>query len=82
MVDSVQKIDDDKSYGIDMKSYARAKLADKKQPGSFENVFKIKDTFCYTIHIRNNYESIQILRLFKCVVISWIVSLQLLKMKA
>jgi intracellular sulfur oxidation DsrE/DsrF family protein len=40
MVDSVQKIDDDKSYGIDMKSYARAKLADKKQPGSFENVFK------------------------------------------
>jgi hypothetical protein len=40
MIDSVQKIDDDKSYGIDMKSYDRAKIADKKQPGSFENVFK------------------------------------------
>ena len=40
MIDSVQKIDNDKSYGIDMKSYARAKIANKKQPGSFDNVFK------------------------------------------
>ena len=40
LIDSVQKIDDDKSYGIDMKSYARAKIAEKKQPGSFDNVFK------------------------------------------
>ena len=40
MIDSVQKIDNDKSYGIDMKSYARAKIADKKQPGSFDDVFK------------------------------------------
>ena len=40
MIDSVQKTDDDKSYGIDMKSYARAKIADKKQPGSFVNVFE------------------------------------------
>ncbi len=40
MIDSVQKLDDDRSYGIDMRSFARAKTADKKQPGSFENIFK------------------------------------------
>jgi intracellular sulfur oxidation DsrE/DsrF family protein len=40
MIDSIQKMDDDKSYGIDMKSYALARIADKKQPGSFENVLK------------------------------------------
>jgi intracellular sulfur oxidation DsrE/DsrF family protein len=40
LVDSVQKIDDDKSYDIDVKSYALAKRAEKKQQGSFEKVFK------------------------------------------
>lgn len=40
LIDSVRKIDDDKSYDIDAKSYALAKIADKKQPGSFDNVFK------------------------------------------
>jgi intracellular sulfur oxidation DsrE/DsrF family protein len=40
MIDSVQKIDDDKSYGTRMKSYARAKIADKERPGSFDNFFK------------------------------------------
>ena len=29
MVDSIRKIDDDNSYGIDMKSYALAKIAEK-----------------------------------------------------
>ena len=40
MIDSVQKIDDDKSYGIAMKSYALAKIAEQKQQGSFDKVFK------------------------------------------
>jgi intracellular sulfur oxidation DsrE/DsrF family protein len=40
LVDSIQKMDEDGSYGIDTKGYVRAKLADKKQPGSFDSVFK------------------------------------------
>ena len=40
MIDSVQKMEDDKSYGPRMISYARAKIADKEHPGSFDNVFK------------------------------------------
>ena len=40
LVDSVRKIDDDRSYDIEVKSYALAKLAEKKQEGSFEKVFK------------------------------------------
>lgn len=40
LIDSIRKIDDERSYGIDMKSYALARIADKKQPGSFNNIFK------------------------------------------
>jgi lipoprotein NlpI len=40
LVDSVQKIDDDKAYAIEVKSYALANAAEKKQQGSFEKVFK------------------------------------------
>lgn len=40
LVDSIQKIDDDKSYGIEIKSYALAMISEKKQAGSFEKVFK------------------------------------------
>jgi intracellular sulfur oxidation DsrE/DsrF family protein len=40
LVDSIQKIDDDNSYGINIKSYASAKIAEEKQQGSFEKVFE------------------------------------------
>lgn len=40
MIDSVRKLDDDKSYGIDVRSFALAKMAEKKQPGSFDGTFK------------------------------------------
>ena len=40
MVDSIQKIDEDKSYGVEIKSYALAKISEKKHEDSFEKVFK------------------------------------------
>ncbi|HEY1872500.1 MAG TPA: DsrE family protein [Chitinophagaceae bacterium] len=40
LVDSIQKIDEDNSYGIDIKSYSLAKIAEQEQKGSFEKVFK------------------------------------------
>ncbi|HMG68974.1 MAG TPA: DsrE family protein [Chitinophagaceae bacterium] len=40
LVDSIQKIDDDNSFDIEFKSYALAKISEKKQAGSFEKIFK------------------------------------------
>ena len=42
MIDSVQKIDADKSYGIDIKSYARQKLPNKNS-GVHLTVFSKKN---------------------------------------
>src|SRR5689334_11970775 len=39
-VDSVRKIDGDSSYGIDLKSYALAKIAGQKQKDALETTFK------------------------------------------
>jgi len=39
-VDSVRKIDADNSYGIVIRSYSLANVAEQKQKGSFDNVFK------------------------------------------
>src|SRR5207344_157010 len=39
-VDSVRKIDADNSYGIDIKSYSLANVAEQQQRGSFERVFR------------------------------------------
>jgi intracellular sulfur oxidation DsrE/DsrF family protein len=40
MVDSVRKIADDKSYDVDVVTYALAKISEKENPGSFEAAFK------------------------------------------
>ena len=40
MMDSVRKIDNNNSYNIAQKSYSIAKLAEQKQAGSFDEVFK------------------------------------------
>lgn len=40
LVDSIRKIDADNSYGIDIKSYSLANVAEQKQKGSFEKVFR------------------------------------------
>lgn len=40
MVDSVRKIDDDKSYDADVMSYALAKISEKENHASFESAFK------------------------------------------
>jgi intracellular sulfur oxidation DsrE/DsrF family protein len=39
-VDSIRKIDADNSYGIDIKSYSMATVAEQKQKGSFERIFR------------------------------------------
>ena len=40
MVDSVQKIDDDKSYDVEVTSYALAKISEKRSQASFGDAFK------------------------------------------
>jgi intracellular sulfur oxidation DsrE/DsrF family protein len=40
MVDSIRKIDDDKSYDVDVMTYALAKISEKENQASFEAKFK------------------------------------------
>jgi len=40
MVDSIQEMDKDNSYGIEIKGYSLANIAEQKQKGSFEKIFK------------------------------------------
>src|SRR5215471_4199307 len=40
MIDSIQKIDDNPSFDIETKSYARAKISEGSHNGSFEAAFK------------------------------------------
>jgi len=40
MVDSIRKIDDDKSYDVDVMTYALAKISEKENQASFESKFK------------------------------------------
>jgi len=39
LVDSIRKIDNDNAYGIYQRSYSLARVAEKKQKGSFDKVF-------------------------------------------
>ena len=39
-VDSVRRIDSNNSYGVALRSYSLAKIAEQKQKGSFDDVFR------------------------------------------